>query len=430
MRFIYNLLLSLGVLLAAPWLALRMFKGRYKNIARARLGLGREWLPSARVKGAIWVHALSVGEVGSAIPLLKALGRRFPDRPLVLSSSTAQGLLVARNILKDQPEIEVFTRPLDLPWAVGRLLDRLEPSLFCLVEGDIWPNWNWELKRRGIPRMLVNNRVSPRTFRGYQRLGGLARHLFLGFDRVLAQTRTDYERLSAIGLSPPRLILGGNLKFDAAPAELGQAEKEALAADLGLTGRKVILAGSTHESEEEPCLEAFRALQADHDGLCLVIAPREVHRGAEVARLAGRYGLSAARVSQGGDAVGVQVLVLDVLGVLARAYALAWAAFVGGSFVKVGGHNLLEPAAQGVPVLFGPITHNFLHMAKELEKTGGGLRVPEWEGLKEAWAGLLSDPQRSRAMGRAAQEFCRAHRGAVERAVNQAADLMEARYAA
>ena len=425
MRFIYNLLLSLGVLLAAPWLALRMLKGRYKDIVRARLGLGDAWLPSPESKGAIWVHALSVGEVGSAIPLLRALGRRFPGRPLALSASTAQGLLVARSTLKNESGVHIFTRPLDLPWAVGRLLDRVQPCLFCLVEGDIWPNWNWELKRRGIPRMLVNNRVSPRTFRGYQRLGGLAKYLFQGFDRVLAQTSTDYERLLAVGVDKGRLSLGGNLKFDTAPAELGPEEKDALAAQLGLAGREVIMAGSTHETEEEPCLDAYRALEAEHPGLCLVIAPREVHRGAEIARLAEDRGLSAARVSQDETGQGVQVLVLDVLGVLARAYALAQAAFVGGSFVKVGGHNLLEPAAQGVPVLFGPITHNFLQMAEELEQAGGGLRVPERAGLYGAWAGLLNDAERRRDMGRAAQEFCRTHRGAVSRAVDEAAALLE-----
>ena len=429
MRIIYNLLFSLALVLVSPWLAWRKLNGRYNDIVGARLGLGASWLPDEGAKGAIWVHALSVGEVNSAIPFLRALGRRFVHQNLALSVSTANGLNEARRILEDEPRVRVFTRPLDAPWAVGKVLDRLQPCLFCLVEGDIWPNWNWELKRRGVPRMLVNNRVSPRSFQKYRWAGPLAKYLFTGFDRVLAQTRNDHERLAAIGLREPQLVLGGNLKFDTAPAELNPGQRRALAAELGLEGRLVLMAGSTHETEEEPCLEAFSALEEDYPGLCLVIAPREVRRGGQVARLAQGYGLLAARVSQGETGQGVQVLVLDVLGVLARAYALARAALVGGSFVKVGGHNLLEPAAQGVPVLFGPITHNFKEMAEQLEAVGGGLRLKQPADLTEAWSLLLADEKRSLAMGRAGQEFCRSHRGAVARAVDEAAVLLEAGHA-
>jgi len=175
-EILYNLALGVGLLAASPILAARMAKGRYRAISLARLGLGGAWLPPA-APGAIWLHALSVGEVRSAVPLLEALARRFPDQPLAFSAATAQGLATARELLARRPEVILFTRPLDLRWNVERVLDRLRPALFVLVEGDIWPGWSWGLARRGAPSLLVNARVSPRTFRGYRRLGPLARGL-------------------------------------------------------------------------------------------------------------------------------------------------------------------------------------------------------------------------------------------------------------
>jgi 3-deoxy-D-manno-octulosonic-acid transferase len=422
--FGYNLALGVGLALAAPLLAARLAKGRYRSIAAGRLGLGSAWLPPSSA-GGIWVHALSVGEVRSALPLLKALGRRFPGRSLALSVATAQGLAVAQQELGQASVVSLFVRPLDLAWNVERLLNRLRPALFCLVEGDIWPGWGWGLKRRGVPSLLVNGRVSPRTFKGYRRLGPLARGLLGGFERILAQTGLDHDRLLAVGVDQDRLAVGGNLKFDTAPAQLDQAERQALARELGLEGRRVLAAGSTHPGEDEACLQAFRALSPEHPGLALILAPRQVDRGRGLARLAAGLGLSVTLVSEGSPSPGVQVVILDVLGRLAPAYALAEAAFVGGSLVPVGGHNLLEPAAQGVPVLFGRHTHNFQEMARDLEAAGGGLRLATAADLAPAWRQLLAEPQRAQAMGRAGLAFCQAHRGALARAVREAAYLLE-----
>lgn len=423
-RFAYNLAMAMGLALAAPLLAARLARGRYRAIALKRLGLGSAWLPPAAT-GGIWVHALSVGEVRSALPLLKALGQRFPQRPLALSVATAQGLAVAQQELAGHGGVSLFVRPLDLAWNVERLLNRLGPALFCLVEGDIWPGWSWGLKQRQVPSLLVNGRVSPRTFRGYRRLGPLARGLFSGFARILVQTGVDQERLLAVGIDRKRLAVGGNLKFDTAPARLDQAQRQVLAQELGLAERRVLVAGSTHPGEDEACLRAFKGLQLAHPDLALILAPRQVERGRALARLAAGMGLSAALLSEGAPPAGAQVLILDVLGRLAPAYALAQAAFVGGSLVPVGGHNLLEPAAQGVPVLFGEHTHNFLEMARDLEACGGGWRLAGAEDLAEAWGQLLADPARASVMGQAGLAFCQAHRGALARAVEEAAQLLE-----
>lgn len=422
-EILYNLALGVGLLAASPILAARMAKGRYRAISLARLGLGSAWLPPA-APGAIWLHALSVGEVRSAVPLLEAMARRFPDKPLAFSAATAQGLATARELLAGRPEVILFTRPLDLRWNVERVLDRLRPSLFVLVEGDIWPGWSWGLARRGASSLLVNSRVSPRTFRGYRRLGPLARGLLGGFDRILAQTRVDHDRLLQVGLPPEKVLKAGNLKFDTAPPALEPGERAALAAELGLTGRPVLVAGSTHPGEETACLEAYQSLLAEHPGLALVIAPREVARGAEVARMCEARGLAVARLGQGPPPADCQVLVLDLLGRLAAVYALAAGAFVGGSLAPIGGHNLLEPAAQGVPVFCGPHTHNFLEMARDLIAAGGGMPVGDASDLLAGWRTCLEEPDLAASMGAAAREFVAAHRGALARTVEEAARLL------
>jgi 3-deoxy-D-manno-octulosonic-acid transferase len=311
-----------------------------------------------------------------------------------------------------------------VPWAVDRLIDHLQPSLFCLVEGDIWPGWQWALAARGTPRLLIQGRISPRTARGYARARGLALDMLHGFDRLLMQTEHDRRRLLDLGVDRARLAVSGNLKFDSAPQALSPEDRAALAQEWGLAGRPVLVAGSTHPGEEEACLGAVGELKRAYPDLALILAPREVGRGETVARLALDRGLTSARLSLGRPASNVQVLVLDVLGKLAPAYALAQAALVGGSLAPVGGHNLLEPAAQGVPVLFGPHTHNFVEMALGLEECGGGLRLQRREELAPFWGQLLGDVARRDKMGRAAQEFCQAHRGALARVASEIETLL------
>lgn len=423
-RFWYYFAQMLGLVAASPWLLARFARGRYRSITLARLGIGSSWLNTPPSPGGIWLHALSVGEVRSALPLVKRLAEQFPQKPLIFSVATAQGMAMAQEQLADKP-VTLLVRPIDVPWAVDRVVMALRPSLFCLIEGDIWPAWNWALARRGVPRILINGRVSPRTFKGYRRLGRLAHSLLGGFDKILVQTETDRARMAAVGVEQGRLEIGGNLKFDSAPEPLDSAQAAALARELGLEGRTVLVAGSTHEGEEEPCLEALAAVKKHDPNAALLLAPREVHRGKAVAALARQRGFSVANVSDGTPREGQDVVVLDVLGKLSSAYAIGIAAFVGGSLCNVGGHNLLEPAAHGVPVVFGPIMHNFKEMSQDLETAGGAVLIQQGGDLAKIWLDMLLEPTKAEQMGHNARDFCLAHRGALDKVVAEISALIE-----
>lgn len=425
-RLAYNLALLTGVGLGSPFLAAHAWRGRSRAIARARLGLAPGWLPAPGVRGGIWLHALSVGEFLSALPLIQALLDAYPDRALQVSLSTAQGLETARRRLEGRAGVHLLVRTLDLPWLVERTVETMAPALFILVEGDVWPNLQWSLGRRGVPRMLVNARLSPRSY-GRFRLAPWAARAMLGeFELILAQSEADRERLAGLGLDPARLEMGGNLKFDAAGEPPSQEESARLASQWNLSGRPVLAAGSTHAGEEQACLEAYTELARDFTGLALILAPRDTRRGGEVLELARGLGLRAHRLSQGAPPEDCAVLILDEMGFLARAYGLAQAAFVGGSLVAQGGHNPLEPAVAGVPVAFGPHMDDFAGVAQGLEQAGAATVVRDAAELTAVWRAWLADEALARQVGQAGAELCRSGRGAVDLAVRRAGELLAA----
>jgi len=314
---------------------------------------------------------------------------------------------------------------MDLPWAVKRVINAIQPSLAILIESDIWPGWQWALGKAKVPRLLVNGRVSPRTFRGYRRFRFMALRMLNAFEQILVQSEVDRRRLQEVGVDSKLIHMGGNLKFDGTPDRLRAPERKALLQQLGLGGRTVLVAGSTHPGEEEQILSAFDGLKKKFSRLVLILAPRRIERGQEIARLSNGFGFKTVQLSKGPPGRDDSVLVLDQLGLLAKVYAIGQAAFVGGSWVDVGGHNLLEPAAQGIAQAFGPITYNFLEMAVQLEEAGGGVRVKDARQLATVWEQWLADPQEAIEVGRKGLAFCRNHQGAVARAVESSARLMK-----
>jgi 3-deoxy-D-manno-octulosonic-acid transferase len=395
--------------------------------ARDRLGrLAADDRAAAAGVATLWLHAASVGELTAARPLVLRLRERFPERVLAVSTLTRTGLALARTL----PEVHLaFLLPLDAPGPVRRLLDALRLEAFLFTETEIWPTLLGALAARGVPAFMVSGRVSERTAARARWLRPLYRTALAQVSCCM-QTPEDAGRIVELGADPRRVVVAGSLKFDAAAAE-PPADVQRLATRLG--PRRLLVAGSTHAGEEESVLDAYRRVAAGRPDLVLLLAPRHPERLEGVAQLVAEGGLALRRYATL-DATplpeGPVVVLLDVLGPLAHCYALATLAFVGGSLVPIGGHNLLEPARAGRPILVGPHTGNAAEVAERLVAGGGALRVSSADSLAWAIAGLLDEPERAADMGRKARALVERGQGAVERHLKViAARLSSAQFA-
>lgn len=411
-----------GVITAYAPVALgrRLASGVPLNL-RARFGYDRR-PPQARP--AAWIHAVSVGEAITAAPLVMGLHERYPELPLVVTTVTETGARVVRERLGAVAEHRYF--PLDLPGAVRRVVDAIDPLLFVCMETELWPNVLRVLHRRGVPVVIANGRLSDRSFRRYA-LVRAAMGPMLRSVRVFAmRSEEDAGRIVALGASPERVVVTGNMKHDASPTS--RELVEGWRRQLGLVDtERVWVAGSTHRGEEEAVLEAHAAAQADHLDLALIIAPRHPERAGEVQTLVEARGWRAVRRSSLPTTERAEaVVVLDTVGELAELYGVADAAFVGGSLVAWGGHNLLEPARLGKAVLFGPHTSNFREAAAALTASGGGFVVANATELGERLRYLLAnDGERQRA-GEAAHATVVSRQGAVQRTLALLSTVVDA----
>jgi 3-deoxy-D-manno-octulosonic-acid transferase len=380
-------------------------------------GLGERfgWSSTAPHAASIWVHAVSLGEVSAAAPLLRALHARYPQIPTVLTTATPTGR--ERALALFGATVQVRFAPYDTPGAMRRFIARIRPRLLIVMETELWPNLFAECRRRGIPMVLASARLSLRSVIWYRRCGRLFRDLFSQGTWVAAQSATDAERFIAVGAHRERTRVLGNVKFDvtvdAAAVEAGRAQRA-----TSWASRPTWIAGSTHAGEEEAALTAQRELEADMPGALLLLVPRHPERFDAVAELLGRRGLRFERRSSARTLrPDTQVLLVDTVGELAALYASADVAFVGGSLVPVGGHNLLEPAALGLPIITGPFQANGKEAAQLLVQQGGVLVVADASGLAGALKRLFADPAQRQAMGAAARQAVEANRGSVARLV-------------
>jgi 3-deoxy-D-manno-octulosonic-acid transferase len=379
-----------------------------------RLGLGLPDLDQPDEKR-LWVHALSVGEVLSSIPLLEALKREYPSRELALSVNTATGLEIARQRLGGLIDLLV-PMPLDFWWSSRRMVHAVQPALFILVETDIWPGLIALLKKRGAKMILVNGRISPRTERAYHRWRVFMKRVLGEFEVCLVQTEIDRQRIMKGGLPSERIKVTGNIKFDRRWSSLSHADRQNTRARFGLGDRMVWIAGSTHHPEEISILTVFGQLVRAFPKLTLIIAPRDARRFEDVYGIARGHGFKVIRRTElPAEKHEYTVVILNSLGELARLYGVADIAFVGGSLVEKGGHNLLEPASFGIPVLFGPYTYNFVTMAESLISNGGGRMVADEHELLRSMEELLGDRGERQRMGRRAREFVQQNQGALGR---------------
>ena len=364
----------------------------------------------------IWIHALSVGEVLSALPLAERLGNRFGFKNIVFSASTRTGFEIASQHLNGKVNT-VFFFPYDLLFSVKRIANQITPCLAVIVETDIWPNFLFEMKKRNIPVLLVNARLSEKSFAGYRRFSFFTKALFLNFSKICAQTEEDARRFNLLGAPRETISLTGNMKFDQADATISHEEIAQLRQLLKIpTGRKIIVAGSTHRGEEEILADAFSRLKQDYGDLVLIVVPRDPNRAESVSRIFKFRGFSALTMSalkESAADAGSEVIVIDVIGLLRKLYSLADCAFVGGSLVNFRGHNPLEPAVFAKPVLFGPYMADFKQIANMLLESGGAVQVSDAEHFCKAVIMFLTDETKAEEIGKRAFEIFYANKGAV-----------------
>ena len=421
---IYNAVLAIGFILALPWF---LWKGRatgkYLRTFRERMGRLPVYLNMDGDRS-IWIHAVSVGEVLATRPLIPALKQRYPNHQVYLSTTTMTGNEVAQKSMRGVEGF--FYAPFDFPGPVKRVLATLNPSLLVIMETEIWPNLIHQAHRRGTRIAIVNGRISPKSFAGYRRIRGFLRGVLAEVDVFLMQGEAHAERIRELGAPAERVRVTGNLKFDAVEAERTPERLARIIAGESPRHRPLWVAGSTMAGEEELILQAYRYVSERVPHAGLVIAPRHPERFAEVPALVESAGFRCVRRTtldpgawRDGD-----VVLLDTLGELIQVYSLATVVFVGGSLVPSGGHNILEPAVAGKPVIVGPHMENFQEIAEKFRAEGAMVQVASAEELALEVTSLLTDEARRRSLGEKAKSLVDRNRGAVRNTIDGLAGLV------
>jgi 3-deoxy-D-manno-octulosonic-acid transferase len=349
---------------------------------------------------------------------VQKIRKRYPDRPVVFSVSTMTGNEMARKLLSSDVD-HIFYFPYDFIWSVRRVVDGIEPAIFVLVESDIWPNFLFELRKRKISTVLVNGRMSPSSFSGYKALSFFMRSVFDTVSMICVQSPTDAELFQAAGAPADRIKVTGNIKFDHEVHAISDDELKRLKHAMKIPAhRRILLAGSTHEGEEVVLLNVFAQLRKRFDDILLLVVPRNPERASAVHDVFASSEWATAmtgNIEDTSHGVGFDVIVVDTMGVLRQLYALADISFVGGSLVKEGGHNPLEPAAFAKPIIFGPDMTDFPWIAEMLTNAGGAVQVKGGQEFVEAATTLLTDNGRARLMGERAFGVFQANKGAVDK---------------
>ena len=449
MYFVYSALMALAVLLTSPyWLIQGLRHHKYLSNLAERLGFsfpGLAGLPNDR-PGAIWLHAVSVGEALSAVPLAKRLKETYPHRPIVVSTTTLTGFALAKERMPFADAFLYF--PLDWAFSVRRALDAVRPALVLILETEIWPNFLHEANRRSIPVVFLSGRISDRSFARYRQYLGTFGFFLRPFlasalrnaAAYLMQTETDAQRIRALGAPAECVKVSGNLKYDMALPESTELSRW-LAEECKRRQRwPLIVAGSVVATEEPLTLIAFGVLQGDFPKALLVLAPRKPERFAAAAEFIDESHRKFVRRSDlpvagpgfnpnsgkvNGIPEDVTVLLLDSIGELASLYSLADGAFVGGSLVEAGGHNILEPAAFGKVPVFGPSMENFAAIAKRFLDAGAAIQVESPEDAGVEWIELLKQPEKMKKMGESAKALVENSRGALDRALAEVARCLD-----
>jgi 3-deoxy-D-manno-octulosonic-acid transferase len=416
MYLLYEVLLYLVLLLALPYFLLTgVLRGKYLANFPERMGFYRHRAEAHE----LWVHAVSVGEALAAQPVIAAILRQRPGTSIVFTTTTLTGQAQARRLY---PGATVTYFPFDFAFAVRRFLAQHRPRVFATMETEIWPNVTRIARERGLRLLLANGRISDRSLPRYRAFRRIVGAVLAKYDRILAREETDRERFVAIGARPEVVEVSGNVKFDyepdAAPLEIAPRLESLIG------HRKVLVLGSTMEGEDEALLPEIEGFIAEHDAF-VIIAPRKPERFEQVAGLLATSSLRFVRRSALTDVNAADVLLLDTLGELARIYRYATVAFVGGTLVPIGGHNPIEPAANGVPVCFGPSMSNFREIAQVFLRHEAAAEVASAAAAIEFAAKMFEDEELQRAWGARARETVLRNRGASARTAARIVELLE-----
>lgn len=422
-RTLYTALFYLGLPLVAIrlWLRARKAPAYAKRIGE-RFTLGMPTLQP----GGIWVHAVSVGESIAAAPMIRALLERYPTLPITVTCMTPTGSERIQALFANESRIQHCYLPYDLPCAAARFLDRVQPRLAVIMETELWPNHIHQCAKRGIPVALANGRLSQRSAKGYGRFSKLTAPMLAEMSLLAVQTEAEAQRFRDLGARSEAVDVTGSIKFDLTidPQLLQRATE--LRSQWQAQDRPVWIAASTHEGEDEVVLDAHRRLLANHPDALLILVPRHPERFNSVFDLCQHEGFATVRRSTGANVdAQTRVLLGDTMGELLFLYALADSAFVGGSLVPNGGHNLLEPAALAKPVLSGPHLFNFLDIAAQLREAGALAEVDDAEGLAVEVQRLFELPRDAQRMAEAGLAVMRRNQGALQRLLDGLARLIQ-----
>ncbi len=430
MYVLYSVLIVAFFVVMSPYLIYQAVRYRkYVTSLPQRLGI----LPvSFNLDGdeSIWIHAVSVGEVLTARALLQELRERYPGFRIFLSTTTLTGYQVARNNLRYLDDVFYF--PFDFAFIVRRTLRLVRPRIFIMMETELWPNLLRACRAAGVKTMLVNGRISSRSYPRYKLARPFFRHVLDNVDRFCMQSEESARRIIDMGADPARVAVTGSLKFDSL-----EGPESVTVPDRGRNrvlryfrippDRPVVIAASTLKGEEEPVLEAFQRVRAMRPTALLIIAPRKPERFDDVEALARKTGLNVARRSElrVDSEPRHDIVILDTIGELAQLFQVATVVFVGGSLVDAGGHNILEPAVFGKPIIFGPHMENFAEIARAFLDNGAGIEVKHGRELETMFLELLGDPVRRASLGAAARALVEANRGARARSLDGIAQLLQ-----
>ena len=413
--FLYNVV----TLLAFPVIVGTVgFHKKYRAGFSQRMGFIPQSV-QAQLKGSrpIWLHAVSVGEVTASMPIVRKIKEVHPRLKIVLSTITATGNYTAQQKI---PEVDcVIYFPYDYFVIVNKVISMINPRIFIHTETEIWPNFLWALHYRGIPSVIVNGRISSASCRRYKLFGWLFKSVFNKISAFGMQSSVDYQRAIDIGADPQRVLLTGNMKFDQKAHDFTTHKREELLKDFSLGFEdRVFIAGSTHSGEEIIILDVFQKLITEYPRLVLILAPRHPERFQEAEKIVKEYGFTPIRktqISKYERPFHPQVILLDTIGELSRIYTLGDIIFVGGSFVNIGGHNILEPVVHKKPVVFGPYMQNFSEIAQALEESGAGILARTKEDLLVQAKKLLNDKQHAQMLGEKGFQVIQKHQGATDR---------------